>query len=268
MEIPMIIDADCHISSHKFDELAMTADELIAEMDRAGVDQALVWLKPPYDKNIEPENRAIALAAKQYPDRLIPFGWTNPRLGYARASVIIKQCFEEYGFAGIKFNGAQDGYVIDDEAVLPLIEQAASYGKPLAFHIGGDFPENTHPYRLGRLAARFPQTTFIMIHMGGAFFPPLDRSAIETAQQHQNIVIIGSAIHERAILGAIRTLGAHRVCFGSDMPFFLMHARLAMYRALMRDLSEEEQALVLGGNIEKIVIGDRVHNLQPPVYRD
>ena len=34
----MIIDADCHISSHKFDGLAITADELVEHMDRAGSD--------------------------------------------------------------------------------------------------------------------------------------------------------------------------------------------------------------------------------------
>ena len=32
----MIIDADCHISSHKWDGLAMTADELLHDMDRGG----------------------------------------------------------------------------------------------------------------------------------------------------------------------------------------------------------------------------------------
>jgi hypothetical protein len=31
----MIIDADCHISSRKFDALALTAGELIEQMDRA-----------------------------------------------------------------------------------------------------------------------------------------------------------------------------------------------------------------------------------------
>ncbi len=79
----MIIDADCHISSHKFDRLAITADELIEQMDRAGVDKALVWLKPPYNKDIAPENRAIYEAVKKYPDRLLGFGWANPRLGHA-----------------------------------------------------------------------------------------------------------------------------------------------------------------------------------------
>src|SRR5689334_232666 len=120
----MIVDADCHISSRKWDGIAITADELVGQMDRAGVDKALVWLKPPYNKDIGPENRAVYEATQTYPERMIGFGWTNPRLGQAVASDTIKQCFEEYGFHGIKFNGAQDGYVIDDDSVLPLVEQA------------------------------------------------------------------------------------------------------------------------------------------------
>lgn len=250
----MIIDADCHISSHKFDSLAITADELVEQMDRAGVDKALVWLKPPYNKDIAPENRAIHAAVTKYPDRLLGFGWANPRLGAQATSDAIKRCFEEYGFLGIKFNGAQDDYVIDDsQLAMPHIEQAAAYGKPIAFHIGSDFFENTHPYRLGNIAARFPETQFIMIHMGGAAVPTLERAAIETAAKHPNITIIGSAIPEHAILRAIDTLGAERVCFGSDMPFRLMHVQLAMYRALLRDHDSAAQAMILGGNMARLL---------------
>ena len=249
----MIIDADCHLSSQKFDGLAMTAPELVEQLDRAGVDRALVWLKPPYNKDIDPENRAISEAMRAYPDRLLGFGWTNPRLGKQHALDTIRRCFEEYGFYGVKFNGAQDEYVIDDSAVLPLIEAAAAYGKPIAFHIGADYYENTHPYRLGHIAALFPQTEFIMVHMGGAALPALDRAAVETAQQYSNITLIGSGIHELAILRAIRTLGADRVCFGSDAPFRLVHVQLAMYQALLRDCSEVERAKILGGNLARLL---------------
>ena len=249
-----VVDADCHISSHKFDGLAMTADELLAVMDRSAVDKALIWLKPPYDKNIDPENAAIHRAVASHPDRFLGFGWTNPRLGLDRARDTVRRCYEEYDFLGIKFNGAQDDYVIDDDAlVMPVVETAAGYGRPIAFHIGGDFPENTHPFRLGRIAERFPDQTFIMIHIGGASFPALDRAAIEVASRHANIVTIGSAIHERAILEAIRVLGHERVCFGSDMPFFLMGARLAMYRQLLADRPPAVRDAVLGGNILRIV---------------
>jgi len=251
----MIIDADCHISSRKFDSLAITADELIEQMDRAGVDKALVWLKPTYNKEIAPENRAVYEAGQKSPDRLLPFGWANPRLGKAATWDTIKQCFEEYGFLGIKFNGAQDGYVIDDPAILPFIEKAAEYGKPLAFHIGADFYENTHPYRLGHIAATFPETQFLMIHMGGAALPSLHRSAIETATRHPNITLIGSGIPAPAILQAVQTLGVERLCFGSDMPFRFMHVELAKYRALLRDYDETDQAQILGGNLARLLIG-------------
>lgn len=253
----MIIDADCHISSSKWDGQAITAPELIAEMERAGVDKALVWLKPPYNKDIAPENRAIYEAMKLYPARLLGFGWANPRLGKQTTLDTIKQCFEEYGVYGIKFNGAQDDYIIDDKSILPFIEKAAAYGKPIAFHIGADFYENTHPLRLGRIAARFPEIIFLMVHMGGAGLPSLDRSAVGVALEHPNVILIGSAIGERAILRAIEALGADRVCFGSDSPFGLMHVQLAMVRALLRDHDEVAQAEVLGGNLAR-VLGLRV----------
>jgi predicted TIM-barrel fold metal-dependent hydrolase len=249
----MIADADCHVSSHKFDALAITADELVDHMDRAGVDKALVWLKPPYDRDIEPENRAVYEATLKYPDRLLGFGWANPRLGEEATLTTIERCYEEYGFYGIKFNGAQDDYVIDDPAIVPFIEKAAGYGKPIAFHVGADFYETTHPYRLGRIAARLPETQFLMVHMGGAGTPPLDRSAVETAARHPNITLIGSAVDERAILGAIDVLGPERVCFGSDMPFRLMHVVLAMYRAMLRDFDEADQANVMGGNLARLL---------------
>lgn len=249
----MIIDADCHLSSQKLDALAITAPELMDQMDRCGVDRALVWLKPPYNKDIDPENRAVYQAMRDFPHRLLGFGWVNPRLGADHARDTIRRCFEEYGFYGIKFNGAQDDYVIDDATILPLIEAAAGYGKPIAFHIGSDFYENTHPYRLGNIAGRFPETQFIMVHMGGASIPTLDRSAVETAEQHTNITLIGSSINEMAILGAIRKLGAQRICFGSDTPFRLMHVQLAMYQALLRDFSDQERTLILGGNLARLL---------------
>jgi uncharacterized protein len=249
----MIIDADCHLSSVKWDGLAITAPELVAQMDRAGVDKALVWLKPPYNKDIDPENRAVYDAMKQFPTRLLGFGWANPRLGQQHTLDTIKRCFEEYGAYGIKFNGAQDYYVIDDNSILPYIEKAAAYGKPIAFHIGADFYENTHPNRLGTIAALFPQTQFLMVHMGGTAWQTLDRAAVETATRCPNITLIGSAISEHPILNAIKVLGAGRLCFGSDMPFRLMHVQLAAYRAMLRDTSSADQDKVLGGNLARLL---------------
>lgn len=250
----LIVDADTHISSSRHDGLALLADDLLREMDRAEVDKSLIWLKPTYDKKIAAENRAIYDATKAHPNRFLGFGWTNPRHGLQEAKDEVTRCYEEYGLLGVKMNGAQDDYVIDDaEIAMPVIEHAAKLGKPIAFHIGADFYENTHPFRLGNIARAFPETKFILIHIGGAAFPALDRAAIETMAANENIITIGSAIHERAILKAVEVLGPKRVCFGSDMPFFLVHARLALYRAILRDMDQQAIADILGNNIRRFV---------------
>jgi predicted TIM-barrel fold metal-dependent hydrolase len=59
-----------------------------------------------------------------------------------------------------------------------------------------------------------------LIHIGGAALPPLDRSAIEVAEQYPNITLSSSAVPETAVLRALERLGPERVCFGSGTPFF------------------------------------------------
>ena len=81
----------------------------------------------------------------------------------------------------------------------------------------------------------------------------LSAAAIESAQTHPNITLIGSGVRAVNILRAIQTLGAERVCFGSDTPFGLMHVDLAMYEALLKDeVNEVEKALIMGGNIKRL----------------
>jgi predicted TIM-barrel fold metal-dependent hydrolase len=42
------------------------------------------------------------------------------------------------------------------------------------------------------------------------------------------------------------------VCFGSDMPFRLMHVQLAMYGAMLRDHGDADRAKILGGNMARL----------------
>jgi predicted TIM-barrel fold metal-dependent hydrolase len=252
----VIIDADTHISPTPQGGNSLTIDQLLGHMDRSGVDKAVTWLQPPYLRDeTEAGNAYVYRAMRDHPDRIIGFGWLDPHLGRARVESEIRRCVEEYGFAGLKLNGAQNAFVIDDaEFVMPIIDAVARTSVALAFHIGGDSPENTHPTRLGAIARRYPDLRLLMVHMGGAAFPDLSRTAIEVASEHPNITIIGSKIEAIPILNAVRTLGAERVCFGSDAPFDLMHVALAKYRALFEgEVSSDDQAMILAGNIQRLL---------------
>ncbi len=249
----MIIDADCHLSPHP-GGLNITGRELVSLLDENGVHRALCWLKPPYTRHLEESNRAVFEAAQRYPDRIIGFGWANPRLGLEAAFEAVRRCLEEYGLPGVKLNGAQDDYFIDDEEMaLPVIERIADAGGVLAFHVGADAYEQTHPFRVAKIAQRFPQTPILLAHMGGAGKPSLHAATIEFARQHGNMYLIGSAARSRDILRAIDALGAERVCYGSDTPFALMHVELARYRALLRDLDDRDRDMVMGGSIAAVL---------------
>jgi uncharacterized protein len=251
----VIIDADVHISPTGESTVDITIDQLLRDMDRAGVDKAITWLRPPYMREIAPSNRYVYDAMCQYPDRILGFGWVDPHLGIERMKDEIRRCIEEYGFYGIKLNGAQNSFYIDDPVIsLPLIEAVARTGKHLAFHIGTDAYEMTHPYRLGKIARLFPDTHMFMIHMGGVGFHDLSKAAIEVIADNPNITGIGSALRHINVLKAIQQLGAIRVCFGSDTPFNLMHVEVAAYKALLDgELSAADQHLVMAGNVVRLL---------------
>ena len=250
----MVIDADCHIVPVE-SGWGIQAEELIRRMDYVGVDKALTWLQPAYFPNVDAGNALVYQAARKYPDRILGFGWADPHYGLDVAKDQIKRCVEEYGFYGVKLNGAQNKFYIDSQEMsVPLIEEIAKTGAILAFHIGTDAYEATHPYRLAKIARRYSETQILCVHMGGVAFHDLSDAAIETAQECPNITLVGSGVRAVNILKAIKTLGAQRVCFGSDTPFAMMHVELAMYKALMRDqVSEEDQVLVLGGNLKRLL---------------
>jgi predicted TIM-barrel fold metal-dependent hydrolase len=251
----MIIDADTHISPTGEDAMAITYDELLRRMDRAGVDKALTWLRPPYMREIAESNAYVYEATQQHPDRILGFGWADPRLGLDKAKEAVKRCIYDYGFYGVKLNGAQNSFYIDHPDIsLPVVEEIARTGKLLAFHVGTDAYETTHPFRVAKIARRFLEVQMLMVHMGGVAHHDLSNAAIEMAQECPNLTLIGSAVRTQAILKAVKTLGASRVCFGSDTPFELMHVEVAKYHALLDgEVAPEEKRMIMAGNIARLM---------------
>ena len=248
----MIIDADVHISPTPQGGNSISTAELLRQMDAAGVDKAVAWLQPPYVRSeIDQGNAYVAKAMREHPDRILGFGWADPNLGVERAINEARQGIEEYGFYGVKLNGAQNDFQIDHpELAMPVVEAIARTGKVLALHIGADAYDKTHPSRVATIARAFPELRILVIHMGGVAHQDLSAPAIDLAREFPNVLLIGSEIRPIPILRAIETLGANRVCFGSDTPFELMHVELAKYRALMKDLPAPDQEAILSGNID------------------
>jgi len=248
----MYIDADCHISSRApLDGISM--DELVRQLDAVGVDKAICWPMVSYTREMATDNRAIYEGAKQHPERVIPFGGVNPRLGVDVARDELERCIESYGMRGVKLNGARDGYAIDDPVLsLPLIDRIAEARLALALHVGANDFEKTHPYRVAKISERHPELPILIVHMGGAAHPDLHDAVIDLAARYPNWYLIDSETDYRKELEALEVLGPSRLCYGSDTPFCPMRYEWGLRQVVLSDLSPEDRALVLGGNLARL----------------
>lgn len=230
----MIFDADTHMSPYKYTDNSVSAEQARDVLQRAGVDKAVCWLMPQMVDDVSESNRYIYDRCRSIP-MYVPFGWANVREGEDKAVRDAVTCLEEYGFCGVKINGAQNEYPIDSLPALHVCEEIAKRNGIIAFHIGTDSPNFTNPYRAGLAANLFPETTIVMIHMGGASKTDhnVSRHVINVAKTCPNMVLIGSAIGAKDVKIAIDELGSDRVMFGSDFPYGNIDASLADYRQML-----------------------------------
>ncbi len=152
-------------------------EELLKEMEASGVDMALTWQNPAaiqytQDKQVNFQkllqvNQDIAANAEKFPQKFIPAGWTDPKaLGIDNALKLVEICVRELGFPIVKMNPAQNGYAIDSEEVVIIINDIVKLGATPALHFGGD-TIFTPASGLKRLATLHPNHPLIGVHMGG-----------------------------------------------------------------------------------------------------
>lgn len=242
----MIFDADTHMSPYRNFPEAISAPELDEKLAAAGVDKAVCWLLPQGVDDVSESNRYIYDNSKTMP-RFVPFGWANIMEGEDKALRDAVTCLDEYGFRGVKLNGAQNYYPIDSLPALHVCEEIAKRKGIIAFHIGFDEPLMTSPFRAATVAQAFPETPVIMIHMGGASTTRenASRRVIDVAKLCPNMYLIGSAIEPECVKVAIDELGPQRVMFGSDVPFRDPAACIRGYEEMLAGAAPETRNQVL-----------------------
>ena len=247
----MIFDCDSHMSPYRNHDRAIDAAGLNELYEKAGVDRALTWLMPQGVSDVSESNKYVYESSKIYP-RFMPFGWANAKEGVEKAKADVKSCLLDYGFPGVKLNGAQNDYHIDSKEAMLVCEAIAGNGGMIAFHIGMDSPDNTSPHRAANVAKAFPETIVLMVHMGGAGTPDRGEEVVEIAKQNPNMMLIGSSINISKVKLAIDELGADRVLFASDSPFHSLNDALLDYSAMLGEYDEAVKNAVMYQNALRI----------------
>jgi predicted TIM-barrel fold metal-dependent hydrolase len=231
---------------------ASSADKLIGLLDRFQIDVAMIhaprWVGGTvFDPTYEKANQAIADAVKKFPKRLIGYGRVNPNWGEA-AQAEARDCLTKHGMRGLMLDPDWENFnPADKSLVYPLMKLARQHKVPVKFHCGY-YP--AQPALFWDVATDFPEVPVILAHMGERVVV----DALLLAERVSNIYLETSN-HMYALRSCVNTLGAHRLLFGSNMPFSVPDAE--MLKITHRtNISEEDKALILGGSAA------RLHNLE------
>ncbi len=234
-------------------------EELLRDMDRCGVDRAVVFGFPWESEDLyKRHNDYIMEAASRSPDRLIGLGCFS--LGSAGAVVEAERCLSG-GMAGIGELAVYGGGF--DRAAIPALPEimaaCESRGAPLLLHANepvGHFYPGKAPMRLSELYAflkAYPGNRVVLAHWGGGlFFYLLLKREVRTVLENVWFDTAASPfLYEPSIYRfAVEIAGEDRILFGSDYP-------LIQPDRYLRELSEaglsgEALEKVTGRNAEEL----------------
>lgn len=139
-----VVDANAFIGNAPFQPRQSSPEELIAMMDRKGVDRAIVSsLDSVLYRNPQNGNRQLAEAIQGYEDRFISFATIDPT--YTAWDEDLTECIGELGMAGVKLLPAYDDYDLDDPAVQSLMDRCAELDVPVTFVAALEDKRKRHP---------------------------------------------------------------------------------------------------------------------------
>ncbi len=232
-----------------------TAEDLIASMDRAGVDMSAALNIGWTDAELCAQtNDYILEAAARYPRRLVPFCAVQPRSADAAAAEAAR-CARA-GARGLgELRPDVQGFNLKDPAqLLPLATEVERGGLILVFHasepVGHVYAGKgtVTPDQLYAFVCHFPQLKVVAAHWGGGL--PFYALMPEVSQALKNVYFDTAASHllyrPQVYSAALSLVGAEKVLFGSDYPLVSQESALKRVRDL--GLEEGVERLILGGN--------------------
>lgn len=138
-----IVDANAFIGDWPFHPVEGEPEELLARMDRKGVDKALVSsIRSVFSRNVMHGNDELFDAVAGHEDRLIPVATIDP--SYTKWREDMETCLDR-GAKAVKLLPTYHGYDLDEDPVFDLLDLAADRGVPVIFAAALEDLRKAHP---------------------------------------------------------------------------------------------------------------------------
>ncbi|WP_269411522.1 amidohydrolase family protein [Lentibacillus daqui] len=213
----MIIDSHVKIGN-SFNGRSLHIDDYLVLMEENNIDIAMLTANKPISYQVEDGNEILLDIVKQYPDRFTATVRVDP---WRQKESIneLDRLFSHNEFKAIYFNPWEENYMCNDDIVIPFLEYAEKYRKPIIIEAG--FPWVSHISKIADLARRYPSVNIKATNAG-----QLDLSGITLNQvqylmeRHKNLYLgTSSAVAVDWLTNMITESGRGRVLFETNAPF-------------------------------------------------
>ena len=235
-----LFDTHTHIGTARHTGRRQHAAELIAAMDRFGVDYSVAIPFPVVDDYRE-QHDEIGAAIRNYPGRFVGAACLNPFIPQPDFRDEVRRCREEFGFRALKFQPQYQPLNPLLESSAFLFETAIENQMALIVHTGSGIPFSLPSLYL-LAAKRYPELKFVLAHCGGGGL--FVGEAIVAASLFPNIYLELSTLMPHQVLEVLQHVPADRLMAGSDLPENL---RMELTKLLELNIGDAGKRNILSG---------------------
>lgn len=251
----MILDCHVHLPSPglnqtlEWESCTPGIEPAVAYMQRCGVTgfvassmRALIAQTPD---EVSAGNDETALAARAHPGLIIPACQVNTNFP-DDALAELRRCHDELGMVWVgELCGYIGGYSYATTAFGDVLQLATELNMVVQIH-------NDSASDMAQLCADFPQTTFVLAHLGDSPEEVENRIGLAARFPNLSLDISGHGYQRMGVLElAVRQVGSGRVLFGSD--YTINDPAGVITRIQAADFNAETKAGLLGGNLSRLL---------------
>ena len=238
---------DIHAHVHQTSDFMMlhaSPAEVAGTMQKLGIDGGCVSSIFSIHADCRMGNELVRQAVREYPEKLFAYLTVSPN----DRDVDLDGFFSDPKFRGMKVHAAFHRSRIDDPRYDFFYEYADAHGLPVLFHAW----EAIDSVHIAQVAARFPHAKLIIGH-GAMRHWEVKREAIAAVRRYENVFAdtTVSVACDGAIEWIVNEIGADRLCYGSDVPFY--DCRHVVGKVATAKLTDDEKRKILGENARKIL---------------
>lgn len=249
-------DAHTHIGHNDPDGFEAEPDEIVAALDHAGQQRAMMF--PMHEPGgYRAANDWVIDTCRNSGGRLTALARVAP--SHEDAVAEARRALEA-GAAGIKLHPRSDDFTLPHPAVEQVVAMVGERGGPVLFHAGRGIPN------LGEavidMCRRHPGAKVILAHAGiselGWIAP--------AARELPNLFFDTAWWQVADLLALYATIAPSQILYASDLPYGsgLFHGFAFLRCAAAVGLRGEALAAIAGGSMERLLAGEEPYDLGPP----